>query len=120
MTDFHCSIFFDNSIAGFTKRNARIGTPLLVLFQALVSKPHLCGGVVSFTISSLFCSFNTHVHAGLYAGTESRASAEETLPATNTGCNRDHKRRTLGYKCNCAGGMGKGKKKNPLIFHCQF
>lgn len=53
----------------------------------------------------------------MYAGIQNRASAEETLPAKNTGCNRDHKRHILSYKCNYAGGM---EKKNPLIFLCQF
>lgn len=47
----------------------------------------------------------------MYAGIENRASAEETLPAKNTGCNRDHKRHILSYKCNYAGGMGREKKK---------
>lgn len=51
----------------------------------------------------------------MYAGIENGASAEETLPAKNTGCNRDHKRHILSYKCNYAGGMGK-KKKKPSYF----
>lgn len=46
----------------------------------------------------------------MYAGIRNRASAEETLPARNTGCNRDHRRLILSYKCNYAGGMGKKKK----------
>lgn len=52
----------------------------------------------------------------MYAGIQNRASAEETLPAKNTGCNRDHKRHILSYKCNYAGGMGKKKKKTTLLF----
>lgn len=55
----------------------------------------------------------------MHAGIQSRASAEEMLPARNTGCNRDHKRHILSYKRNYAGGMGKKKKKSP-IFHCQL
>lgn len=48
----------------------------------------------------------------MHAGIQSRASAEEMLPARNTGCNRDHKRHILSYKRNYAGGMGKKKKKS--------
>lgn len=54
----------------------------------------------------------------MYAGIKNRASAEETLPAKNTGCNRDHKRHILSYKCNYAGGMG--RKKKLLFFAASF
>lgn len=55
----------------------------------------------------------------MHAGIQSRASAEEMLPARNTGCNRDHKRHILSYKRNYAGGMGK-KKKKVLFFTASF
>lgn len=55
----------------------------------------------------------------MYAGIQNRASAEETLPAKNTGCNRDHKRHILSYKCNYAGGMGR-EKKTVLFFAASF